>query len=64
MARGDRLKRSARPGAETDVLAGGAAHPEDEDRVAGEPRIFHAPIASSGVLLKVVEQSQRVEYSP
>jgi nucleoside phosphorylase len=52
LRRGDKLKNSARPGEETDVLLGGAAHPVDPDRAPGEPRIFHAAIASSGVLLK------------
>jgi nucleoside phosphorylase len=52
LRRGNKLKNSARPGEETDVLLGGAAHPVDPDRVPGEPRIFHAAIASSGVLLK------------
>ncbi|MEP7127031.1 MAG: tetratricopeptide repeat protein, partial [Byssovorax sp.] len=50
--RGDRLKNSARPGDETDVLLGGVAHPVDSERRPGEPRIFQAPIASSSVLLK------------
>jgi nucleoside phosphorylase/tetratricopeptide (TPR) repeat protein len=52
LARGKRLKNSARPGPETDVLAGGAAHPADPARVDGKPRIFQGAIASSGVLLK------------
>jgi nucleoside phosphorylase len=49
--------RYARPGEELDVLrddpgVGPAAHPHDPARRAGQPRVFHGPIASGNIVLK------------
>jgi nucleoside phosphorylase/tetratricopeptide (TPR) repeat protein len=56
ISRGDHLRNSARPADETDVLLGGEVHPADDERRAGEPRVFHGPIASASVLLKDPEK--------
>lgn len=46
-----------RPNPDTDILKTSdgrkvIAHPDDEDRVPGFPRVFHGPIASANTLLK------------
>ncbi len=57
--RAQHLKNSRRPPESTAALASGR-HPKDERRIAGQPRVFKAPISSANKLLKDAAERDRI----